>query len=890
MNTRSLSSVSLLLCGLLIAPLVFAQSKSSPVEIKLDKYEIYPSNLTEPSPMGSVDENPPFLHFLEKYDDEQRHAKEKLATLFYFRMARDAAMKDPVFESGARRWSFYCPYKPLEKGKWFWQCGFAKKDAPNAITWSGVFSFTISGNERPMPAPTYEVLEAGLLKNGHPRVECRSADVGKLMPDDPKLARQLVECADAALQRKLPKTFMDFSKWDDPTVRKSGTTKSQKASYILDDFERGKMMPLVRGYLLTGDKRYLEGALAGADVLLTGYRELAVNKLNEGFTKDTYGRLVNTLFDSLFNELDAARRAQLRDATAVEAREYFETLLDEYEHVPYHEHRWQSYIRSAFMKAMGLVGEVPEASEWMRYLYDLWNFKAPGAGRNDGGWFTGTGYITASGDTLFIVPYLLTQHTGANFFDRPWYHNIGKFLCYSTLPDHPSEGFGDKAGQFGSTPIFDLARNLRYIDPENPWNHRYVLLNGKDAGRSARPSGFLEFGIRWYELQLSKHHPDALRGHERAMPMSKQAAFFPDTGFVVMCSDADKLEDNAMINFRSCPYGQDGHAHAAQNAFNLTWQGRKLFFHTGYYTSSNDPFSVPNYKHSRAHNTILADGIGMSMAHSGYGWVPRFLNGENIAYCLGDASTAYTGEYGEYGDMLKSRGIEVSPASGYGNPGVTRFRRHLVFLRPYTLVVYDELEAKQPVTWTFRLNSPEPITIVADDSVAAQNGNATATAKMFTLTGAHAVVTDQFFGGPAVDFQHKLSTTKNEWHADLNTASKTAQERLLTIIRINPNTTDPKQPMGVAEEMKDGVLNLVVDGWKIAAQMDATKPSLLTATDDKTAALLTGSAAERMTFQGKEFKAPQTGATLLMEKRGADCNVQQAVDRLPAVAIYGNLN
>lgn len=877
-----------LLIALLSAASLYAGD--APVELRPDRREIYPTLLTEATPVGRVDENPPFLHDRKAYPDEKKRSREKLDTLFHFRLARDRDMKRPVFESGPRRWSFYCPYQRLERGDWYWQCGTATKSAPEQIAWSEVRTFTITGGERPMPAPPYEVLEAGLKKNGHPRIECRADDVGRLLPDDPKLAGELRAVCESALKAPLPKTFMDFSRWDDPKVRKSGTSKAQKASYILDDFERSKLMPVVRGYLLTGDRRFRDEAVAAIDVLLTGYQELKTNNLNQGFVKDTYGRLVNTLYDSLCRELDESQRTRLRDATTAEARAYFETLLDEYEHVSYNEHRWQSFIRSAFVKTMGIVGDVPEASEWMRYLYDLWNFKEPGAGRNDGGWFTGTGYFSASGDTLFLVPYLLTQHTGANFFDRPWYHNVGRFLCYSTLPDHPSEGFGDNAGQYESGPVMDLVRNLRYLDPDNPWNHRYLLLNGVDAGRSGQTAGLLRFGVRWYELQLRKRYPDALRGHERAAPIVEQAAFFPDTGFAVLCSDADHLASNAMVNFRSCPFGQFGHAHAAQNAFNLTWQGEKLFFRTGYYTSSNDPFSVPNYKHSRAHNTILADGIGMSMAHSGYGWVPRFLNSAGIAYCLGDASTAYTGEYGPYGDMLKERGIAVEPGNGYGNPGVTRFRRHLVFLRPFTLLVYDELEAKEPVTWTFRLNSPAKIVKVADDSVAVLASNSTATARIFTRTGAKVSVTDQFFGGPAVDFQNKLKTTRNEWHADLDTARKTAKERLLTVVRINPGAGDSPQPLKLVEQkLTNGLVRLVLDGWTIEAQFDPDQPSLLTATDGQRAALATGTAARSIEFRGRTYEPPQPGMTLLLEQDGDDCRVQHAADRLPDAVIYSNL-
>lgn len=104
---------------------------------------------------------------------------------------------------------------------------------------------------------------------------------------------------------------------------------------------------------------------------------------------DTYDRSLNSIYDSLYQAMDARKRAELQAAVLESARDSFETLLDEYERIPYNEHRFQSFIRAAFLKAMALVGEEPEASEWMRYLYDLWNDRAPGAGRNDGGGLPG---------------------------------------------------------------------------------------------------------------------------------------------------------------------------------------------------------------------------------------------------------------------------------------------------------------------------------------------------------------------------------------------------------------------------------------------------------------------------------------------------------------------
>lgn len=859
----------------------------SPSEIKMDRYEIYPTFYDAPFPVGDVDVNPVFLHYRKKYADEKLRNKEKMNNLYYFRMARNTDMKKPEFESGARRWSFYCPYQKLEKGTWFWQCGMATIDSPDKITWSAKYSFVISGNEREVKWPHYKVLKDALLKNGHPRILCLKPDIGNLMPEDKKLAADLQKALDVVLKKPMPTTFMDFSKWKDPSMRKSGTTDAQKASYLIGDFETLKLMPVIRGYLLTGDKRYLNEGLAAFDLLVKGYKELSDNKLGVGFVTDSYGRSLINIFDSFYNEIEKDRRDVMLVALKESAEKTFDELLDGYEHIPHNEHRWQSYIRSSIFQAMALLGEVDEASEWLEYLYDLWNLKMPGAGRNCGGWYTGNGYFNASVQTQSCVPYVLSRHTGVDFFDHPWYHKVGKYLCYTSLPYHPSGGYGDKAGGYTEegAPMIDLVRNLRFIHPDNPWNQRYYETIRPFCFRSEAVREYLESEPKWFELQLRKQRPEVLK-NSGYMKVTEQAALFNDVGYVAMASDMDNIEKNATISFRSCPYGQSNHAHAAQNAFDMTWQGRKLFFSTGYYTSSNDPFSVQCYKHSRAHNTILADGMGTSMAHSGYGWIARFLNSDKIAYSLGDASNAFTGEYGPYAEMLIDRGVPVTPENGFGNPGVTRFRRHIVYLRPYILLVYDELEAKKPVTWTFQLNADDPITRIDDSSAAVKNSKATATVKLYTLTGSQCIATDKFYV-PANDFQRKLPTTRNQGHATINTKTKTDKERLLTVIRINPGETDATKPLNIRQHSEGSGLNLEIDGWSVFAEMDPTRPSLLTVMDNEGQnAILTGSNADAITVAGKAYKVDKKGMTLLLEKKGKEFVKQQAKDKLPDAAVY----
>lgn len=48
-----------------------------------------------------------------------------------------------------------------------------------------------------------------------------------------------------------------------------------------------------------------------------------------------------------------------------------------------------------------------------------------------------------------------------------------------------------------------------------------------------------------------------------------------------------------------------------------------------------------SYRNTRAHNSILVNGMTQKIGTEGYGWIPRWYEGEKIAYMVGDASNAY---------------------------------------------------------------------------------------------------------------------------------------------------------------------------------------------------------------------------------------------------------
>lgn len=82
------------------------------------------------------------------------------------------------------------------------------------------------------------------------------------------------------------------------------------------------------------------------------------------------------------------------------------------------------------------------------------------------------------------------------------------------------------------------------------------------------------------------------------------------------------------------------HALANQNAFNTFFGGKAIFYSSGHRTGFTDDHCMYAYRNTRAHNSILVNGMGQKIGTEGYGWIPRYYEGEEISYVVGDASNA----------------------------------------------------------------------------------------------------------------------------------------------------------------------------------------------------------------------------------------------------------
>lgn len=211
-----------------------------------------------------------------------------------------------------------------------------------------------------------------------------------------------------------------------------------------------------------------------------------------------------------------------------------------------------------------------------------------------------------------------------------------------------------------------------------------------------------EAGLGWFRLQCNKPLPEG--------PGLKDMPFgyvFPETGLASFSTSLERLGRSSMISFRSSPYGSTSHALANQNAFNTFWSGQPLFYSSGHHISFIDSHSMFSHRATRAHNTILVNGIGQRIGTEGYGWIPRYYVGEKIGYILGDASNAY-GKVISQNWLARARKEELtfSPEAGWDDVKLKTFRRHIVELgKTGFTFIYDELEAEEPVTWSYLLHT-----------------------------------------------------------------------------------------------------------------------------------------------------------------------------------------
>lgn len=804
---------------ILLIALLFAAADAAaqlPAERHLDKQALHPRYRAWAKPAGgvAVRQNPAPLLWPGSEDAP--------GALYRVRLSQDSTFTDATTRTeGPFEWAAWAVHEPLDAGRWFWQWSVTLPDGGER--WSEVSDFTVDASARRFATPMAAELEARVAAMPHFRLYVQRDRVGEFRRQarDNAEAREFVEAQRVRIGMDLVPVAPTRPR---DTTGMSPFQKQSMINFMYHKFGEVVTQPAVDfslAYLLTGEEPFAREAVRHA--LHAAALPVDSDATSEDFNRSAIMYGLAMAYDTACDFMTPDERAAVLAAIRVRGEHFYRHYVKNFECHSMDNHVWQHTFRNFFFTAIATTGDLPEAGKWLRYCYEVWCSRFPILGGEDGGWHDGCSYFEANLVTFIYVPFVLSRLTGVDFFDIPWYRNLPGFLVYSFPKDSYATGYGDDYEKLRTPP----AQYMGFADAlaretgsgEARWYADRLI--GDDPATLRRARTF-----RIYRMLTDRRVGDV----QPVAPQPMTSRFYPDAGFSLMHTDPADAANDLMATFIGVPFGATGHAHAAHNGFTISYGGRQLFGGTGYYSNFNDKHTLMHYR-TRGHNTLLVDGLAQCIGENGYGWLPRFADTPALTYTLGDATHAYDKMRTPFWiDRMQKSGVDYTPENGFGDPGVTRFRRHFLFLKPDIIVIYDELEAREAVSWTWLLHSHHPMTRLSEQAVEAGNGAATGRMDLFTTGVLELNLTDQFFS-PAVNWKQRAGADgkplvySNHWHAEFTTVRKSPSQRFLALFRITPEGREPL-PCTC-----DGAGRIEVGGWVIEAQLDASQPARLTVTD-----------------------------------------------------------
>lgn len=655
---------------------------------------------------------------------------------------------------------FYNLHQTLSPGTWYWRFRSTDADGGNASDWSDTYRFTLTEAPPSFVTPSFDTFME-YAPRIHPRLYCflnaRIDEARQRAASHPEY-KALTARANAALQADL---------------------SDMHALYGQSDQLRQWVTYLYHAYLLTEQEAYI----AGLRQLL---RQMAATPptdtelLTENFTSTNIALAYAAAYDLLYTRLSEAERTAACEGMMRVLRFFFKNNCGYQENHLFDNHFWQQNMRILFQCAFLLYdksGTADEVLPMLQYYYELWTARAPASGFNcDGLWHNGTGYFEANVKTLAYMPALLSYITRCDFLQHPWYRNAGQALAYSFPPGSRSNGFGDNSEKNSEPNRLTVA----FAD--------FLAKETGDAYAGWYTTQCSDLLAQDYELRLYRMATD--RSYPTTLPdEAPHLRWYQDVGEVAIHSDLSHTDNDLALSFRSSSFGSGSHTTASQNAFNLLYRGADVYRSSGYYQAFADAHNLMSYRHSRAHNTILVNGIGQPYTTRAYGQIREATEEEGVSYAVGDASHAYCGISDDpmWQAYFEAAGITQTPENGFGETPLSKYLRHVMVLHPDQIVlIYDELEATEPACWDWLLHSPDPL--LADETqqmVSSHNADKRfiATTQLYSSAPLTLSVTDQFRVPPALSGPQY----PNQWHFTARAESQQAL-RVLAIIQVKDET------------------------------------------------------------------------------------------------------
>ena len=761
---------------------------SFPLEVVHPRFLDYP----KPSAGMSAQLNPPVLRWPALKGENIRYDVRLSAE-------KDFSLPDKILEIKDSPMAIFNPHQKLATGPWYWQ--YRK----SGEQWSEVQHFVVEGGAVPMVSPSADQFLQALPKQ-HPRILTTHSELAHLRKLHPnKDTKAILRKAEMSLLAKVPKE-------QDGMPQRKGEEKEQERKLRLDASKQlgtqvyDAVVSLSEAYVLSGKEAYAEKAIQIA-FEVSQWDPGGVSSTND-FSDARCMLAMAMVYDTFYDRLGENQRSTLLQSIKPRAAHFYEDSINNIEAKVLSGHVWQHILHYFFQTCLAVYGDEPDAAEWLAYAYELFLARAPVLGGMDGGWSEGVSYFRMNMETMIDIPLYIKKFTGFDFINtHPWYQNQADWMIYHIPAGSASDGFADNSEEVNLPGVDYVAFALELAkltgDPKAAWYANECLkYNKSDLSEEAI--------LRWIRLTKTRHLPLPDLPAQLDLPMGRS---FKDVGLVAMHSDLTNTKENLMVAMRSSPFGSYGHMLSDQNVFNILYGGKKLFYRTGYKVSMKDPHRTGWYQHTKSQNGILVDGQGQPYSTEAFGWIARFLQGDDIAYAKGDASKAYQSqETGEDYSVVKNL-------------------RHLVLLKPDVVLVYDELEAGKAVDWSWLIHSLEEMKIDAENQTFAVHlENGVGKGKLWASESLSFHLSDTFEVA-AVNWRETLTEDgslktyqDNQYHFTASNMDKVSKMRFLAIIQVGQEVKDFEFQEG---QPNNGILEIKIGKWNISANLASeTVPGL----------------------------------------------------------------
>ncbi len=646
-------------------------------------------------------------------------------------------------------WNTYTHAAPLEAGTYYWRYRFATQDGATS-TWSIARRVVVPPNATAFPMPT-PAEQAERIPIGHPRLFLR--------PDDLPRLRMLAQAQEAQrFQRLKAEADRILQAGPTPEPEHLGSARDKDNAELVQYWwpnrtqtERAcqEAETLAFVYLLTNDPHYGEAARRWVLHLASWDPDGPTNfRLNCEAAKPLLFRPARA-YDWAWDRFSETERVRIRNITARRIQDAWES--GEVGRGTGHLNRpFNSHGNRVWHKigeaGIAFLGEIPQAATWLDYALNKFYACYPIWADDDGGWHEGVSYWSGYQGKAVWWLQVAQSALGIDGLKKPFFAQIGDYPLYVAPPHSPNAGFGDLS-----------------FRPPSPSAGAFMEYHLRMRG--SQPDGQSAGVWRWWTEQWNMPGQSGILGFLYAanlpplptpspptnLPPSK---VFRGIGVASLHTTLLDARDDVHFLFKSSPFGTQSHGHNPHNTFQLNAYGDALLTTCGYRDLHGSRFHYDYVHSTKAHNGVLVNNQGQikhSPAPHG-----RILDAQlnlDWDYVVGDATDAYGGR-------------------------LARYRRHVAFVKNPTpfIVLYDDLQAKEPATYQFMLHALSEFAVdPVAHSLRLQGPNAGLLVQYLSPSPLAFRQWDGFDPPPSRDFP-------NQWHVEASTDTPQRDLHQLTII------------------------------------------------------------------------------------------------------------